>query len=190
MRTGMPNTLVSQLPHTNSVSALTFELGFAWYSTVVQSVAHRFVLNPGAPTGCTDNTLGSSDVVSPYVAITKGFCFERSLIPTHLQSENPKPPNMFQKHGDTLYYSLIPAIWERRNLCVLLMQRVGNHSKFHSGPFMNKPGLYVDGYSLAIDIWVKGIYPLSLVSTLLWKSSLLKEWWVPCLAQSNSCQYR
>ena len=33
-----------------------------------------------------------------------------------------------------------------------------------------------------IDIWVRGIYPLSLVSTLLWKSSLLKEWWVPCLA--------
>ena len=44
-----------------------------------RSIAHLSILNPGAPTGCTDNTLGGSDVVSPYVAITKGFCFERSL---------------------------------------------------------------------------------------------------------------
>ena len=35
-----------------------------------RSVAHLSILNPGAPTGCTDNTLGGSDVVSPYVAMT------------------------------------------------------------------------------------------------------------------------
>ncbi len=34
-----------------------------------RSVAHPFVLNPGAPTGFADNTLGGSDEVSPYVAI-------------------------------------------------------------------------------------------------------------------------
>ncbi len=28
-----------------------------------RSVAHLSILNPGAPTGCTDNTLGGSDVV-------------------------------------------------------------------------------------------------------------------------------
>ena len=28
-----------------------------------RSVAHLFILNPGAPTGYTDNTLGGSDVV-------------------------------------------------------------------------------------------------------------------------------
>ncbi len=31
-----------------------------------RSVAHLSILNPGAPTGCTGNTLGGSDVVSPY----------------------------------------------------------------------------------------------------------------------------
>ncbi len=36
-----------------------------------RSVAHLSILNPGAPTGCTDNILGGIDVVSPYVAITK-----------------------------------------------------------------------------------------------------------------------
>ena len=38
-----------------------------------RSVAHPSVLNTGAPIGFTDNILGGSDVVSPYVAITKGF---------------------------------------------------------------------------------------------------------------------
>ncbi len=31
-----------------------------------RSVAHLSILNPGAPTGCRDNTLGGSDVVSLY----------------------------------------------------------------------------------------------------------------------------
>ncbi len=31
-----------------------------------RSVAHLSILNPGAPTGCTDNTLGGSDVDTLY----------------------------------------------------------------------------------------------------------------------------
>ncbi len=47
-----------------------------------RSVAHLSILNPGAPTGCTDNTLGGSDVVSPYVAILQviSAIWERSAL--------------------------------------------------------------------------------------------------------------
>ena len=46
-------------------------MDFAW------SIAHPFVLNPGAPLGFTDNTLGGSDEESPCVVMTK-VIWERS----------------------------------------------------------------------------------------------------------------
>ncbi len=74
-------------------------------------VAHLSMLNPGAPTGCTDNTLGGSDV----------------------QSRSPKPTNM----GRHLYYRLYQQSGKEVPFVCFYCNGWANHCKIHSGPLMN-----------------------------------------------------
>ena len=73
-----------------------------------RSVAHLLVLNAGVPTGFTDNTLNGCDVVSPCIAITKGYSILTGYTSNlgkkcPLYGLNPFNPFNFNSHYDRKY---------------------------------------------------------------------------------------